>query len=358
MTDTSSDGGRNTDSSFDGLKTSSTDPKRYIESLESQLMLDSDVHDCTPCTMEISNVLQRMSICELEPFKGARISDGNVREFAALSRIIRDMNEDKLSEIAEIICAQLGFATMGQFKVGYDEGLSKIMSNTHSPPISLELAGTCIASFLSGPEQTNTQSLISFARLNETTSKTNAASKLHPKQTLRRANVPRLPNQGIIIGTNRDLMFQLLPQLLHVTRSDSKVQTLWAILPTALRFWDTLGLGPCSGTKDVQVYCIYDPTYATKSGVLHFLDTIGAAYENTKLGTHTLGPGLMRFEAGLLAWDSRSSSQSLREMFSNLGKYHKNSPYWVLLVISANSRRNCIVKTCVRQTRSSLHDQL
>jgi len=79
--------------------------------------------------------------------------------------------------------------------------------------------------------------------------------------------------------------FYLLPApRVRVTRGDAALE----LLPTALPFWDTLGLGPACGPKDVQAMCIVPQGASTAISdyARKFLSTMHNAYSQCKLGSH------------------------------------------------------------------------
>ena len=61
------------------------------------------------------------------------------------------------------------------------------------------------------------------------------------------------------------------------------------ILPSAYPFWETLGIGPCHGPKDISAYCIYLAKDGAQRNVENFLDMLGSVYDGCKLGTHKRG---------------------------------------------------------------------
>jgi len=79
-----------------------------------------------------------------------------------------------------------------------------------------------------------------------------------------------------------------------------KNEALWDLLPTALSFWEALGLEPASGPKNIVAYCVYPFSEHLEGPVSNFLDSLGSAYESCRLGTHSRGDKLGDFENGLV----------------------------------------------------------
>ncbi|KAI9666874.1 MAG: mediator of RNA polymerase II transcription subunit 13 [Alyxoria varia] len=97
----------------------------------------------------------------------------------------------------------------------------------------------------------------------------------------------------------RDDLFKIdLPQIRM-----KKAGSDWEVLPTGLAFWDTLGLEPKNGPKDVEAYCVYPENpaldHSENSAIDSFLQQIKDAYHAHQLGKYTLGqshtqrPGLI-----------------------------------------------------------------
>ncbi|KAK5999284.1 hypothetical protein QM012_005609 [Aureobasidium pullulans] len=78
----------------------------------------------------------------------------------------------------------------------------------------------------------------------------------------------------------------------------------WELQPTAINFWDTLGLEPAHGPKDVAAFALYPDSGVMGEAVADFLQEIRLAYENRKLGKHYIGGETGEHEDGLLAYRS------------------------------------------------------
>ena len=67
---------------------------------------------------------------------------------------------------------------------------------------------------------------------------------------------------------------------------------LWEMAPTALDFWETLGLGPVSGAKDIRQVCLAPDNAALGLPIDGFFQNLKAAYEGCKFGSMVLGTEL------------------------------------------------------------------
>jgi len=94
--------------------------------------------------------------------------------------------------------------------------------------------------------------------------------------------------------------FMLHPPHLEVRRSDSKL----SVLPSAIPFWDVLGLAPRGNGKHIASLCIYPDAGGMAENADAFLENIRSAYETRRLGNHerfdldSLNNGLLSLELG------------------------------------------------------------
>lgn len=94
-------------------------------------------------------------------------------------------------------------------------------------------------------------------------------------------------------------------------------------LPPAISFWETFGLGPARGPKDISAYCIHPETAAKAAD--SFLSRFGLTYQSCNFGSHARGDKSMAFEEGLRAWGTESSyasmMQALKRLCEELGMF-------------------------------------
>ena len=98
--------------------------------------------------------------------------------------------------------------------------------------------------------------------------------------------VPPRPNQSS--STNQpsatlpSLVFEIPPPHLEVRRSDSKL----TVLPSAIDFWDVLGLAPRSQSKNVTAICLYSAGISSEGEAGIFMENMRSAYESRRFGCH------------------------------------------------------------------------
>ncbi|EME88102.1 uncharacterized protein MYCFIDRAFT_213147 [Pseudocercospora fijiensis CIRAD86] len=92
---------------------------------------------------------------------------------------------------------------------------------------------------------------------------------------------PRPPQRtdSMLLGPD---YFHLPPPYVRLQRSSE----IWELLPTCLTFWETLGLGPTNGAKNVRAFCVFPENEDLQRLVAGFMTDLGTAYDNCKLGSH------------------------------------------------------------------------
>lgn len=97
------------------------------------------------------------------------------------------------------------------------------------------------------------------------------------------------------------------------------------VLPPAVSFWETFGLEPAYGSKDISAYCIH-PQTATEAAN-DFLERLGLLYSSCNLGQHTRASKSTGFDRGMCSWNIGAPGelnyhgimQSLKSISDKLG---------------------------------------
>jgi mediator of RNA polymerase II transcription subunit 13 len=76
----------------------------------------------------------------------------------------------------------------------------------------------------------------------------------------------------------------------------------WELQPTAINFWDTLGLEPAHGPKDIAAFALYPDSGVMGEAVADFMQDIRLAYETRKFGKHFVGGETGEHEDGLMPY--------------------------------------------------------
>lgn len=87
---------------------------------------------------------------------------------------------------------------------------------------------------------------------------------------------PRPAGQGIVLPN----LFQIPAPHVELRRYDSKL----SVLPSAVSFWESLGLSPSQGAKDINAICVFPNWRGMQDNVAWFLDRIRSTYESLKMG--------------------------------------------------------------------------
>lgn len=90
------------------------------------------------------------------------------------------------------------------------------------------------------------------------------------------------------------------PPHIRIRRGNAYVE----VLPPAIAFWETFGLEPSKGKKNIISYCIHPHDAA--EGIDAFLERMGLVYSSCNLGTHSRGCSTQAFGDGLVSWNTDS----------------------------------------------------
>lgn len=144
-------------------------------------------------------------------------------------------------------------------------------------------------------------------------------AKLHLKgYTSLQEDTTAVSTQQSTRDSGRSSISRLLAPHLRVCRGNEYLEAL----PPAVSFWETFGLEPAHGPKDISAYCLY-PNVAAKASDA-FLDRFGLTYQSCNFGSHVRGDKSMAFDKGLRSWDSEVSTyaammQTLKGLCEELG---------------------------------------
>ncbi|THC94622.1 hypothetical protein EYZ11_005910 [Aspergillus tanneri] len=203
-------------------------------------------------------------------------------------------------QVAQILVDQVTQSSLDH-KLDRHFGLSDLDDRAHSVQTFLE-----DTAFMNGMERLD---LNGFVSLQDSNSLSPAASIATSRQTLQRRE------------TGKGSILKLSPPHLRVRRGKEYLE----ILPPAATFWETFGLEPVSGPKDIAAYCIHPSCAAEAANT--FLERLGLLYSSCNLGMHARGEVPNAFERGLGSWnvgsfeapDYLSIMQSLKTICEELG---------------------------------------
>lgn len=107
---------------------------------------------------------------------------------------------------------------------------------------------------------------------------------------------PRPPGGG---PEQRSSLVQISPPHVEVRRNETKL----SVLPSAVDFWEILGLGPSQGPKDVHSVCVFPNLDGMADSAGVFLDRLRSVYLSLKLGSFERMPSSQTIANGLLSFE-------------------------------------------------------
>ncbi len=117
---------------------------------------------------------------------------------------------------------------------------------------------------------------------------------------------PRPPGADQIRPSN---LWQIPSPHFALRRYESKL----SVLPSAVTFWESLGLGPFQGNKDINAICIFPDFPGMADSMLVFTDRMRSVYESFKLGSFNRLPTSNDIADGLVAFDVEKISELFRD---------------------------------------------
>ncbi|KAK3384527.1 mediator complex subunit 13 C-terminal-domain-containing protein [Lasiosphaeria ovina] len=103
---------------------------------------------------------------------------------------------------------------------------------------------------------------------------------------------PRPAGQELV----RPNIFQIPTPHIEIRRYETQL----SVLPSAVSFWETLGLGPSQGPKDIVSICVFPQMEGLQGSALAFVERIRSTYESLKLGVFVALPTVNGIVGGLL----------------------------------------------------------
>ncbi|PLB55627.1 hypothetical protein P170DRAFT_506183 [Aspergillus steynii IBT 23096] len=212
--------------------------------------------------------------------------------------------KDLQVQVAQILADQVTQSSLDH-KLDGRGGISDLDDGAYSIRTFLE-----DTEFMDGMERLDLNGFISLQDNNQSSPPVNSANS---RQALQRKE------------TGKGSMSKLSPPHVRVRRGKEFLETL----PPAVSFWETFGLEPAFGPKDIAAYCIC-PQNTTEAADA-FLERIGLLYAGCNLGVHARGDKSNGLDQTLGSWnieslDYLSAMQSLKVICEALGTALQNVP--------------------------------
>ncbi|OMP88583.1 Mediator of RNA polymerase II transcription subunit 13 [Diplodia seriata] len=170
-------------------------------------------------------------------------------------------------------------------------------------------------------QQTSECDMLKYASIQDVMPESAAAKQAQQKSAQRRTTTA---------DPHANMFFPISTPHVRLRRGEDT----WDVLPPALSFWESLGLSPTSGPKNVMAYCVHPSSDQLSEPITSFLDNISMAYESSKFGTHIRGPDIEHLSNGGLVpapinthdgdhWKPTTQGclQSIRDTCSSLGRH-------------------------------------
>lgn len=104
----------------------------------------------------------------------------------------------------------------------------------------------------------------------------------------------------------RPSLVQIAPPHLELRRYETKL----SVLPSAVSFWESLGLGPSQGHKDIYSVSVFPNLEGMEDSADVFLDRLRITYESMKLGSFERMTNSLTVPNGLLSYEVDKTSNT------------------------------------------------
>ncbi|KAI8955455.1 mediator complex subunit 13 C-terminal-domain-containing protein [Xylaria longipes] len=112
---------------------------------------------------------------------------------------------------------------------------------------------------------------------------------------------PRPPGSDQIKPSN---LFQVPSPRFEMRRYESRL----SVLPSSISFWESLGLSPTHGGKDISALCLFPSQEGVSDSMLVFTDRLRSTYESLKLGSFNRLSTPSGDQDGLFSFDTEKDT--------------------------------------------------
>ena len=145
---------------------------------------------------------------------------------------------------------------------------------------------------------------------------------------------------------------------LEVRRAETKL----SVLPTAVTFWESLGLAPASGSKTIHALCVFPGWAGMMDNIRIFLERMKSMYELLRLGSFEklplsagLEPGLVPFEVDRISTSPDASVtghgsaliESMDVLQAAMSSVSATETNFVVFMVYTPSNPGTIVEACL-----------
>ncbi|KAM3531033.1 hypothetical protein NHJ13051_000999 [Beauveria bassiana] len=202
------------------------------------------------------------------------------------------LSDEDMIQVAQLVAEQAAAGSLSIFSSHSDNALSTAteedarIEQLTSTRSALQALRDAASSFLGTMSPVGLKTLLEV----QDGSLTGQGNRVQPRQ------VPsKDPNSEPIKPSN---LYQIPCPHLEVRRADVRM----SLLPTAVTFWENLGLAPSSGSKDIRAVCVCPKWTGMIDNAQVFLGRLKSTYETLKLGTFENMPLSAGLEDGVLLY--------------------------------------------------------
>ncbi|KAI1342991.1 mediator complex subunit 13 C-terminal-domain-containing protein [Xylariaceae sp. FL0016] len=110
-------------------------------------------------------------------------------------------------------------------------------------------------------------------------------------------------------------LFQIPSPHFEIRRYESRL----SVLPSAVSFWEGLGLSPSQGSKDINALCVFPDFNGLADDMMTFTDRLRSTYESFKLGSFNRLQSAAGVEDGMFPFEIETDLMSFGKSSSFLG---------------------------------------
>lgn len=261
------------------------------------------------------------------------------------------LDDEELIQVAQILTNQAG---TGSLDILDEQESTKTLPSTHlfSQTLSMDARNAFVAMREVVPPLLGGATPVSLRELLDISD----VSVLGPPA--------RQPPRSLI-GKNtnneaqrRSNLYQIPAPHLEVRRSEAKL----SLLPSAVLFWESLGLAPSSGGKNVSAICVFPDWHGMANNAKTFMGRLKSVYEMLKLGSFESIASTAELEDGLLPYrvDRISTSpgatvtghdsalvESMGIVLEAVSKLHITAANIVVYLLYSPNNPGTVVEACV-----------
>ena len=200
--------------------------------------------------------------------------------------------DDDLIEVAQLITDQAATGSLDLCNITPSASVNSIVNQSKQPLLAgtrnaMQIMQESTVPFLRGIKPCPLKTLLDITDVTIQ----GQSARMQPRPVLNRDS-----NAEPLRPSN---LYQIPGPHLEVRRSDAKL----SVLPSAITFWESLGLAPSSGSKHVTAVCVFPGWKGMDGNARIFLRRLKSVYEVLKLGSLENLPLLAEAEDGTLPYE-------------------------------------------------------